>query len=156
MRFDVVRDPPAPDNSRVPQLLRELPALVSVSRERRWEFDQRNGQWVVNDRLFDLNRVDATIKRNTAELWELHNNRQRAWSHPIHIHFEEFRIRTREGDPPGTSSPENSRKDVVELRTNDEVEVFMQFRDFVGRYVMHCHNTIHEDHAMMIRWDIVP
>jgi FtsP/CotA-like multicopper oxidase with cupredoxin domain len=24
-----------------------------------------------------------------------------------------------------------------------------------GRYVMHCHNVVHEDHAMMIRWDIV-
>jgi hypothetical protein len=22
--------------------------------------------------------------------------------------------------------------------------------------VMHCHNVVHEDHAMMIRWDIVP
>ncbi|MFL6464933.1 MAG: multicopper oxidase domain-containing protein, partial [Bryobacteraceae bacterium] len=28
--------------------------------------------------------------------------------------------------------------------------------DFLGRYVMHCHNVVHEDHAMMIRWDIVP
>jgi FtsP/CotA-like multicopper oxidase with cupredoxin domain len=49
----------------------------------------------------------------------------------------------------------------------DEMEVFMRFRDFPdpdyahqssdnGRYVLHCHNTLHEDHAMMATWNIVP
>jgi FtsP/CotA-like multicopper oxidase with cupredoxin domain len=45
---------------------------------------------------------------------------------------------------------------VVVLNPNERVKIFMRFRDFVGRYPMHCHNTVHEDHAMMIRWDIVP
>ena len=31
----------------------------------------------------------------------------------------------------------------------------MRWPDFLGKYVMHCHNVVHEDHAMMIRWDIV-
>ena len=31
----------------------------------------------------------------------------------------------------------------------------MQFRDFVGRYLIHCHNMGHEDDFMMVRWDIV-
>ena len=48
-----------------------------------------------------------------------------------------------------------ARKDVIELNTNEEVRIFMRFRDMKGRYVMHCHNVVHEDHAMMIRWDIV-
>jgi hypothetical protein len=26
-------------------------------------------------------------------------------------------------------------------------------RDFLGDYVEHCHNTMHEDHAMLLRWD---
>jgi FtsP/CotA-like multicopper oxidase with cupredoxin domain len=30
----------------------------------------------------------------------------------------------------------------------------MRFRDMKGRYVMHCHNVLHEDHAMMIRFDL--
>ena len=38
---------------------------------------------------------------------------------------------------------------------NEEVRLFMRFRDMKGRYVMHCHNVVHEDHAMMVRWDIV-
>jgi hypothetical protein len=31
----------------------------------------------------------------------------------------------------------------------------MQFRDFLGRYLIHCHNMNHEDDFMMVRWDIV-
>lgn len=48
------------------------------------------------------------------------------------------------------------RRDVALLRPNTEVTVFMRWKDFMGRHVMHCHNVVHEDHAMMIRWDIVP
>jgi hypothetical protein len=31
----------------------------------------------------------------------------------------------------------------------------LRFRDFVGRYLIHCHNMNHEDDFMMARWDIV-
>ena len=48
-----------------------------------------------------------------------------------------------------------ARRDVINLQTNDETRLFMRFRDMKGRYVMHCHNVVHEDHAMMIRWDMV-
>ena len=34
-----------------------------------------------------------------------------------------------------------------------EVEVAFRARDFLGFYVQHCHNTMHEDHAMLLRWD---
>ena len=47
-----------------------------------------------------------------------------------------------------------ARRDVVPLNGNNEVRVFLRFRDLQGRYVMHCHNVVHEDHAMMIRFDI--
>ena len=43
----------------------------------------------------------------------------------------------------------------VKVGFNEEIRVFQRFRDFTGRYPMHCHNTVHEDHAMMIRFDIV-
>ena len=53
-------------------------------------------------------------------------------------------------------SYEAGRNDVLIMRPNDTIEVFFRFRDFLGKYVMHCHNVVHEDHAMMIRFDIVP
>jgi len=49
-----------------------------------------------------------------------------------------------------------NRRDVTTLLPNDEILIFMRWKDFHGRYVMHCHNVVHEDHAMMIRWDVVP
>ncbi len=155
LRFDVDRDPPTPDASRIPATLRSLPPvnLSEVVATRTWTFDQRNGQWTVNGRIFDFNRVDAQVKKGTAEKWIIRNNGYR-WSHPIHIHFEEYQILSRNGASP--SAQERARKDVLELHPNEEVVLFIRFRDFTGRHVMHCHNAVHEDHAMMVRFDIVP
>ena len=50
---------------------------------------------------------------------------------------------------------ERGRKDVYIVGELEEVRVLMRFRDFKGKYVMHCHNLTHEDHGMMMRWDIV-
>jgi FtsP/CotA-like multicopper oxidase with cupredoxin domain len=47
------------------------------------------------------------------------------------------------------------RRDVAILLPSDELKIYMRWPDFLGKYVMHCHNVVHEDHAMMIRWDIV-
>jgi FtsP/CotA-like multicopper oxidase with cupredoxin domain len=47
------------------------------------------------------------------------------------------------------------RRDMATLLPNDELVVYMEWHDFLGKHVMHCHNVVHEDHAMMIRWDIV-
>jgi FtsP/CotA-like multicopper oxidase with cupredoxin domain len=49
---------------------------------------------------------------------------------------------------------EQSRKDVYHLHQGERVELFYRFRDYTGRYPIHCHNTVHEDHAMMMRWEI--
>ncbi len=153
LRFDVDRD--APDPSRVPDTLRPLPEidLTQVARVRRWEFKRDQGAWSVNGEFFNLNEVRAAPKQGTAEIWVLENGGG-GWSHPIHIHLEEFQILSRNGQPP--SPVEVARKDVVELGPGDEVRVFMRFRDFLGKYPAHCHNTVHEDHAMMFRWDVVP
>ncbi|MEJ7639159.1 MAG: multicopper oxidase domain-containing protein, partial [Singulisphaera sp.] len=48
------------------------------------------------------------------------------------------------------------RRDIALLLPHDEVVVFMRWKDFLGKHVMHCHNVVHEDHGMMIRWEIVP
>ena len=30
----------------------------------------------------------------------------------------------------------------------------MQFQDWSGMFMEHCHNTVHEDNAMLLRWEI--
>lgn len=50
---------------------------------------------------------------------------------------------------------ELGRRDVYPLPPQERVVLRMRFRDFVGRYLIHCHNMNHEDDFMMARWDIV-
>ena len=68
--------------------------------------------------------------------------------------MEEGRILSRNGKPPPPH--ERGRKDVFVLNPGEEVRVYIRFRDYLGRYVMHCHNLIHEDHDMMVQFEIVP
>lgn len=156
MRFDVVEARHG-DPSRIPDELRALPPidLRQVRKERLFVFDYDNGLWTVNGRLMDPNRVDASIEQGSAEIWTF-RNAGNAWVHPIHTHFEEFQILEVNGKPIKKGDVLRSRKDVVSLGPNDEVKFYSRWRDFLGKYVMHCHNVVHEDHAMMIRWDIVP
>ena len=151
MRFDVNRT--APDNSRVPPLLRALPPidLASVRQKRHFEFEKENGVWLIDGKTFDVNSPTVKVKRGAAEIWTLEG--KGSWHHPIHIHLEEGRILTRNGKPPPPH--EAGRKDVFVLNPGETVRVFLQFRDFTGKYMMHCHNTTHEDHAMMLRFDVV-
>ena len=107
----------------------------------------------------DCNTIRFTVQQNTVERWVLRNTQtdRPAWTHPIHIHFEEYQIFSGNNqfcfnEPP--TSVNVSRKDVIRLNPNTQVTLFFRFRDFLGRYPMHCHNTIHEDHAMMLRWEI--
>jgi FtsP/CotA-like multicopper oxidase with cupredoxin domain len=143
-----------PDNSRVPAVLKPRPAMdLPVARERSWHFDRTNGMWTVNGQLVDLNRCDAEVKRNTAEIWNISTSG--GWAHPVHMHLEEYQVLSYNGKPV-TGTHLGGRKDVFSLYPGDEMRIYMKFRDFIGKYVMHCHNVVHEDHAMMVRWDVVP
>jgi FtsP/CotA-like multicopper oxidase with cupredoxin domain len=150
-----VTGPKVKDPSRIPQTLRPLPTinLNEVVAQRTWRFDYDGGAWTVNGLPFDPDRIDAHVQKGTAEIWTI-TNEGSDWSHPVHIHFEEFQILSRNGIPVLPNDPEHSRKDVIALKPNEEVKCFFRFRDFTGKYVMHCHNVVHEDHAMMIRFDI--
>jgi len=145
------------DNSVDPTTNPQFLTLPSAPRSearitREFRFERRNGQWAINNQFVDCTRARFKVQRNTAEIWVLENS-SGGWQHPIHIHLEEFQILTRDyGDPPPLI--ERSRKDVVRLGRNDRIELFMRFRDFRGIWPMHCHNTIHEDHAMMLLFEV--
>ncbi|XHF42301.1 multicopper oxidase domain-containing protein [Metapseudomonas boanensis] len=159
LKIIVDRFPAEQDVSQVPPVLRPLrpldPAEIASAPVRRWVFDRRNGLWAVNEQFFDPAFISARIRQGSAEVWELVNPED-GWDHPIHIHFEEGRIlsKTVNGQNVPIPSHEQGRKDVYVLGENMTIRVFIRFRDFLGKYPMHCHNLIHEDHAMMVRFDI--
>lgn len=156
LRFDVVHRP-VDDDSDDPARITKFYDLPDTAAEpavvRTFRFDRLNGQWSINGTFMDCNRTRFRVTQNTAEHWVL-TNFSGDWQHPIHIHLEEHQILTRNRMLPPTV--EVSRKDVTRLQQNERVELFFRFRDFTGRYPLHCHNMIHEDHAMMLRWDIEP
>ena len=76
------------------------------------------------------------------------------WDHPIHLHFEEGVTIDRGGaNVPNTERL--ARKDVWRLREGGKVKVQVQFGEYGGAYVNHCHNTVHEDFAMLYRYDVL-
>lgn len=152
LRFDVQVGAVA-DKSRVPDTLRMLPPLPDLNSAvtRRWEFGRSNGGWVVNGQLFDITKPMAYPSAGGAEIWIIKGTGN--WSHPVHIHFEEGRILSRNGLPPPPH--ERGRKDVYVIGPGEELALAIRFRDFNGKYMMHCHNLTHEDHAMMIRFDVI-
>ncbi len=104
----------------------------------------------------DPRRLSAAPSQGHLEIWHIENGGN-GWSHPVHIHFEEGIILSRGGEAP----PEWerwARKDVYRIGrmpdSTSSVEIALRFREFAGSYMEHCHNTQHEDHAMLARWDI--
>jgi FtsP/CotA-like multicopper oxidase with cupredoxin domain len=161
----------APDYSRDPTvggpfLLRELPdpyfgdllARAAKAKTRVFRFERGNGAWQVNGRFFDDAVINASPAQESEEVWVFQNGGG-GWAHPIHAHFEECRALTHNGVPIAPNTSVNgyigyARSDIIPLSISEEFKVFFRFRDMKGRYVMHCHNVVHEDHAMMIRFDV--
>jgi FtsP/CotA-like multicopper oxidase with cupredoxin domain len=144
------------DNSGDPntQTFYQLPAMVDPRITRTFKFDRLNGQWSINGQFMDCNTIRFKVAQNSVENWIL-TNATGDWTHPVHIHLEEHQIISR-NRAAVTLGDEHSRKDVVQLHPDERVKLFFRFRDWLGRYPLHCHNVVHEDHAMMMRWEVVP
>ena len=183
LRFKIVRNPAQPDQSQVPATLIPNPDLsaIPITRQRHFKFDQRAsqttndpvtsytdaGDWGIGTdnnasgtRSFsegaalkaDFGRITSAPQFGTREIWTLEGGFN--WDHPIHIHFEEGQILARNGSASNVPAAEKGRKDVYRLRQGGSVTLTMQFRDWGGMYMEHCHNTEHEDNAMLMRWEI--
>jgi FtsP/CotA-like multicopper oxidase with cupredoxin domain len=155
----------APDASVMPAngapLRAQAPAPANLASLPTRRFDlQRGGfggeiQWLINGHPFDLNAPLAIVKQGQPEVWTIGNGG--GWSHPMHLHQEEHHIITRNGKP-WTQSPghqdDGGKDDVIAMDPAEVVVLWRNFRDFTGKYVAHCHNLAHEDHAMMFGWII--
>jgi manganese oxidase len=180
LEFRVVRYPATPDLSVVPAVMIPNPTRGPRVATRRFEFGSGGSQqfsapttpsagagpggfggtafegpWgVKTDNLTmynaDFSRLSAA-PNGGVETWTLANGGG-GWDHPIHIHFEEGTIMSRSN----STVPlwEQGRKDVYRLRPSGTLTLDMQFRDWGGMFMEHCHNTVHEDNAMLVRWEL--
>jgi FtsP/CotA-like multicopper oxidase with cupredoxin domain len=152
-----VTGPVVADHSLPPsqQTFFSLPTTTDTPRVvRTFKFDRLNGQWSINGQFMDCNHPRFTVQQNSSEHWLL-TNLTGDWTHPVHIHLEEHQILSRNRSAP-TVPTDLGRKDVTQLHPNERVELFFRFRDWLHKYPIHCHNVVHEDHAMMALWNIEP
>ncbi len=109
--------------------------------------NQLNGNFYLNNVLFDINVINETVPLDNTEIWTITNNS--AIAHPFHIHDVQFYILDRNGNPPPAS--EQGRKDVILVKSQETVRFIAKFKDFSSTvpYMYHCHMLIHEDGGMM-------
>jgi FtsP/CotA-like multicopper oxidase with cupredoxin domain len=104
----------------------------------------------------DPHRVSAAPEIGKTEIWHITGGTG-GWSHPVHVHFEEGQILYRGGKAPPIWE-KYARKDVYRIGgladSLADIDIAIRFREFAGTYVEHCHNTQHEDKAMLLRWDL--
>ena len=116
--------------------------------------------YVVNGKGWDyatnetdpLNEVDYTdVGQTTTELWRL----EAQGVHPIHLHLVQFVVLAINGAAPSAELV-NAGKDVVHVgegfapfpdRTS--VTIAATYGPNIGEYMLHCHNSVHEDRDMM-------
>jgi len=172
LEFGVVRPASYPDLSVVPTQMIPNPDLsnIPIARERTFVFgrDAQQPGTSPNTAFFgpwgiktdggpglaaDYGRVSAAPRFGTREVWHLVNDGG-GWDHPIHIHFEEGQVLARNGSAANVPPWEKGRKDVYRLRPGGSITITMQFRDWGGMFMEHCHNTVHEDNAMLLRWEL--
>jgi spore coat protein A, manganese oxidase len=116
-----------------------------------------NSKWTINGNTWDkvvqsgYTHVEAKPVRGSVEIWEITNS-SGGWFHPTHIHLIDFKILDRNGRPP--QPWEKGPKDVVYVGENEKVRVIARFEG-LGKYMIHCHNLIHEDHDMMSQFEVI-
>jgi spore coat protein A, manganese oxidase len=166
MRFDIEDD--ATDDSSLPDVLRQpferLVDQIQPSQTiptRTFRFERNGNEWKINNKTWDEHRIDANPQPGAIEIWNL-VNLGGGWVHPVHIHFVDLQMIDRNGLPPRPY--ERGWKDVFLLDDFETIRVIAKFsspqdrtpgkRPILGKYMMHCHNLVHEDHDMMTQFEI--
>jgi spore coat protein A, manganese oxidase len=176
MRFKVGSAVTSTDNNSIPADIKPAECMTFTEAdlksqkvpERRFEFIRTNSQWTINGETWE-NVIDsgythcmAEPEENGIEIWELANP-SGGWFHPVHIHLIDFQILSRNGSAANVFPHEKGPKDVVYVGENETVRVAMRFAGPSagegwptprGRYMMHCHNLVHEDHDMMMQFSV--
>jgi FtsP/CotA-like multicopper oxidase with cupredoxin domain len=177
MRFQVVADSgpastvtsipttldpgPSPDAARGGIDTMDLTPEMAVAK-RELRFERHGGQWTINGVTWE--DVEATgfkllfgnPQPYTVEQWTIINE-SGGWFHPVHIHLIEAKIIARNTNGGKPFAWEGGPKDVFYTGENETVTALMQFGtqpNGEGKYMIHCHNLVHEDHDMMVQFSV--
>jgi len=180
MKFRVV-PLSGPDTSSLPDqpLPRAQPSVDSAVAVRKLVLSTATDEHGRVQFLLDGKEWDAPVSEEprvgTSEVWEFVNTTQEV--HPMHLHLAQFEVLDRQGlmpvdennhamgwhpvvDPesPIVSPDPNEMglKDTLRTNPGEVTRVLVNFSQFEGEYVWHCHVLEHEDHAMMRPFTVIP
>jgi len=132
----------------------------------------RGMRWTINGRQFDMTDVanDEKVQLGDIEIWEFYNQGGTGMPmgggmsqpHPMHVHGLQFKILERQIDPGEERAYQSLQEgfvdegwhDTVLVMPGERVRILMQFKDFSGLYLYHCHNLEHEDMGMMRNYQV--
>jgi suppressor of ftsI len=101
----------------------------------------------IDNKVYNANRVDITMKLNSVEEWTLKNpdhGKAYEW-HTFHIHQNPFQVVSINGRRLNYID----WQDNVTLPPGSTIVILIHPIDFTGEFVFHCHVLFHEDHGMM-------
>ncbi|MCU0600109.1 MAG: multicopper oxidase domain-containing protein [Desulfobacterales bacterium] len=145
---------------RLPETLSEIgPAspkdAVNYFRPRQFYLTMRHMQWTINGRVFQMEEVadDEMVQLDSTEIWEFNNTgggmmNMMNMPHPIHLHGKQFRVIERSGVA-HEGYVDEGWKDTVLLMPGERIRILVDFDDYPGMFLYHCHNLEHEDMGMM-------
>ena len=107
----------------------------------------------INNKTFDMNRIDETVATGATEIWEFDGS-QSTEPHAMHIHAVQFQVISRIGGRGTVQPSKKGWKDTVWVGANEKVKVIMTFPNLKGLFVAHCHNLEYEDDWMMLNFEI--
>ena len=91
---------------------------------------------------FDPAVVNQQVKLGSVEDWVIEN--RTTMHHPFHIHAWDFQVIDR-----GDGRSESGWKDTINVPAQSSIRIRIDFADFGGTTVYHCHILDHEDAGMM-------
>jgi blue copper oxidase len=98
----------------------------------------------INDRSFDIGRIDEEVRLGDVEIWKVSG---RKMPHPFHIHGVHFDVLRRDGDDPDVL--DQGPRDTIVVK--EAVELLVRFDQPATKapFMYHCHILEHEDEGMM-------
>ena len=102
-----------------------------------------NPTFLLDGKQYNPDVIDQVMTLGTTEEWKLVNKSREV--HPFHIHINPFQVISINGVPvdrPGLD-------DTFPIPARSTVIIRTKYKDFDGKYVLHCHILYHEDHGMM-------
>ncbi|MDT3740234.1 MAG: multicopper oxidase domain-containing protein [Candidatus Kapabacteria bacterium] len=155
IRFDIEDE--TKSSFTLPEKLSVIEKISEINsvKTRKFELQMQmmNMKHTINNKLYDMERIDETINFGDIEIWDF-VNKDLDMMHPIHIHGLQFQILSRSSS---TELPEQEKgwKDTFLINGGETVKVIAKFNGYKGKYLLHCHNLEHEDDGMMLNYNVV-